>query len=101
MANIITTLKEIVYKTVENMPSADFITGTVVKTNPLNIKINDRITLQPVHLYVLKSAVGQFPVTTTNGTGHSIHSLKVGDMVALGKCQGGESYIVLGEVTKL
>lgn len=94
-------MKEIVYKTVENMPSADFITGTVVKTNPLNIKINDRITLQPVHLYVLRSAIGKYPVNTSNGNGVALHSLKVGDMVALGKCQGGESYVVLGEVTKL
>lgn len=101
MSNIITTMKEIVYKTVENMPSADFITGTVVKTNPLNIKINDKITLQPVHLYVLRGAIGKYPVSTSNGNGVALHSLKVGDMVALGKCQGGESYIVLGEVTKL
>ena len=36
--NIISIIKEIVYKTVDNMQLPDFITGEVVSINPLNIK---------------------------------------------------------------
>ena len=99
--NIISIIKEIVYKTVDNMQLPDFITGEVVSINPLNIKINEKIVLQPVHLYVLKSAIGKYPVNITNGNGVAIHKLKEGDIVALGKCNGGEKYIVFGEVEKL
>ena len=98
MSNIIQVIKEIVFKTINNMQLPEFLTGTVVSTEPLNIKISSKITLKPIHLYVLRSAKGNYQ---TNDGKVVTHTLKVGDMVALGKFKGGEKYLVLGEVKKL
>lgn len=98
MSNIIQVIKEIVFKTINNMQLPDFLTGTVVSVYPLNIRISSKITLKPIHLYVLRSANGIYQTSEGKSV---IHTLKVGDMVALGKFKGGEKYLVLGEVKKL
>lgn len=98
MSNIIQVIKEIVFKTINNMQLPDFLTGTVISVDPLNIRISSKITLKPIHLYVLRSAKGIYQTSEGKSV---IHTLKVGDMVALGKFKGGEKYLVLGEVKKL
>lgn len=101
MASFAETIKKAVHTTVSNMPLADFKTGVVVSTSPLRIRISDRITLEEVHLYVLKSAEGKYSVNVGGASGVAMHTLKENDMVMLGRLDGGEKFVVLGQVIKL
>lgn len=96
--NILMTIKKIIKETVESMVLSDNIVGTVISTNPLKIRINEKMVLEEVHFYKLKSAIGDYPVSGPNITGTCHHRLKVGSRVLLNRCYGGEKYVVLGEL---
>lgn len=96
--NILSTIKRIVQETVRAMVLSDNIIGTVVSTDPLRVRISDKITLEKTHFYILKNAIGVFPVSTTQGNGNCTHSLKIGSKVILNRCLGGEKYVILGEL---
>lgn len=55
--------------------------GTVVSTNPLNVKITDKITLPKGNLILVKGL-----------------NLEVGDSVLIIRAAGGQKYYVIGEV---
>ncbi|WP_101774004.1 DUF2577 family protein [Peptostreptococcus faecalis] len=101
MASITNAIKKAVVPLLENYDFADYRIGEVVNTSPIEIKITEKLTLKPVQLFMLESAVGEFPVTVDGKSGKAKHSLKKGDIVALGMFQGGQQYLVFGKVKKL
>ncbi len=98
MSNIVSTIKKLVVETVKSMDLGDNIIGTVVSTKPLKISINEKMTLEEIHFYKLRSAIGSYPVLYKDGTGLCKHELKKGSKVVLSKCVGGEKYVILGEL---
>lgn len=98
MSNILSTMRRIAQETVKSMTPSDNIIGTVVSANPLKVRISEKITLEEVHFYKLKSAVGTYPVYVGNSSGVCKHTLNVGAKVILNRCFGGEKYVILGEL---
>lgn len=98
MSNLLMTIKRIVYETVKSMVMCDNLIGTVVSESPLRISINEKMILEEIHFMKLRSATGEYPVTTSTGTGTCTHRLKKGAKVVLSRCYGGEQYVVLGEL---
>lgn len=105
MANLVMTIKEIVSKVLDSYPMPDFVTGAVISTKPMKIKLNDKMILEEIHLYMATSIIGDFPtkVNTKDGIaiGTTNHNLKVGDHVLLGRFKNGENFVILGGVKKL
>ena len=87
-----------------------FMFGTVTKTSPLTIRVDNRFDISgdaivamkefragfyATHSHVLKDDYQQ---TSTDETSEYYYGLTVGDKVVLLRNQGGQSYLVLGRV---
>lgn len=86
MANdsLSTLIKRLAVAAVEQKQLSTFIVGNVVSTNPLKIKINQK-------LFIDKEF---FTMTQTAKTA----ALKKGDKVALIRAYGGQSYLLIDKV---
>lgn len=74
-----------------------FCFGKVISESPLQINVEQKITLGPAQL-VLGQNVTDYQMK--NG-GHIYNHLEIGDEVILSQMQGGQKYIVLDRVGKL
>jgi sortase (surface protein transpeptidase) len=123
MSNLVEVIKRIVAETVEASKPATITYGEVMKVNPLEIRIEQKLTL-PEEFFVLTKAVTDHYIDMTvshvtenrgGGSGDAafashnhdysgrkrflIHNgLKVGEKVILLRVQGGQKYIVLDRV---
>jgi len=71
--------------------------GTVTKTNPLKVNVDQRFTLDADFL-VQTAATAELKVTI-GGTEYIIRpGLQVGDRVVLLRVQGGQKYLILDKV---
>jgi hypothetical protein len=71
--------------------------GTVTKTNPLEVNVDQRFTLDADFL-VQTAATAELKVTI-GGTEYIIRpGLQVGDRVVLLRVQGGQKYLILDKV---
>lgn len=71
-----------------------FTYGTVTKTSPLTISIDQKLELKPAQL-LLTNAVREYAAETSAGKIILKMGLKLGEKVLLLRIQGGQSYIVL------
>ncbi len=113
-------IKEIAAATVREMVPAGFVYGLVTAINPLVIQTESKLPLQADNLILTKNTclwsvdmdVEHYTETSSGGSGdpsfeshnHAytgkktfrVHNeLAVGDNVLLGRCEGGQKYIVL------
>lgn len=82
--NLIQLIKRIALDAVKSSKPCDIITGIVEKSDPLEIKISEKVTLDRDFFYMTK---------TTMECG-----LKKGDKVAIMRANGGQKYFVLDKV---
>ncbi|PYI57016.1 DUF2577 domain-containing protein [Paenibacillus flagellatus] len=75
--------------------------GTVTKTNPLEVNVDQRLTL-PEDFLIVPEELTEYKVTvsTTSGPQEIVirKALAVGEGVALLRVQGGTQYFILGRV---
>lgn len=71
--------------------------GTVTKTNPLEINVEQRMTLSQNFL-VVAERLTEYKVTINGETVVIRRGLQVGDKVVLLRVQGGGKYVVLDRV---
>lgn len=93
---------------------ARFLFGTVSKTDPLTVFVDNRFPLSGPALVVLRELLGhthvvpQLRTESADGHTHAVPQnvtekentagLSVGDEVVLLRNQGGQSYLILGRV---
>ena len=82
--NIILLIKQICREERRSSKPADFVIGTVTKTNPLKIKVSSKITLDSDFFYVCESV--------------DLKTIKKGDALAMLRAQGGQRYLVIDKV---
>lgn len=107
-------MKQIANQTGEAMVPARFLFGTVTKTDPLTVFVDNRFPLSSPALVVLRElnghthAVPQSGTEAANGHSHLVPQnitekentagLTEGDKVVLLRNQGGQSYLILGRI---
>lgn len=77
-------IKQSAIDAVDQNAPCNILFGSVIKTNPLNVKLNEKIILSDTQL-VLAYAVSEY-------------TLNVGDKVILIRQQGGQQFIVIDKV---
>ena len=118
MANLTATLKQLVKETMDTFDLSDVISGTVTKINPLEVKIDAKLTLEEDFL-ILTNNVRDYTVDVTvenwqtesesSPDKHShklkgkkkitVHNaLKVGDEVIMLQQKGGQMYVILDKI---
>lgn len=101
MPNLLETIKKAAIEAVIASNPVSIKFGTVKSISPLNISIEQRLTLEESHL-VLTSLVSDFDIelskAQTTEKAHVHLGLKVGETVILLQVQGGQKYIVLDRV---
>ena len=114
MSEFISLIKKAAMDAYEQTSPMDALTGTVESTEPMSIKISEKITLDADRLILTKNVADHYITAEVNhitgctacGDGSHSHSysgtkkyfvkngLKKGDMVLLIRCGGGQTYIV-------
>ena len=119
MANLTATLKQLVKETMDTFDLSDVISGAVTKINPLEVKIDPKLTLEEDFL-ILTNNVRDYTVDITvedwqtefYGSGEYRHNhavkgkkkitvhnaLKVGDEVIMLQQKGGQMYVILDKI---
>ena len=119
MANLTATLKQLVKETMDTFDLSDVISGTVTKINPLEVKIDPKLTLEEDFL-ILTNNVKDYTVDITvedwqtefYGSSEYRHNhavkgkkkitvhnaLKVGDEVIMLQQKGGQMYVILDKI---
>lgn len=102
MADIIQIIKKAAVEAVEAAKPHRFLYGQVVGINPLNINIEQRLTIDENHI-ILTSGVQdrQVEVELTQGVKKTMKiygALKVGDKVQMLRVHDGQQYVVLDKV---
>lgn len=80
-ADLYTIVQEAVSRIINASKLTEPTVGNVVSTNPLSVKITDKITLPRGNLILVKGL-----------------NLEVGDSVLIIRAAGGQKYYVIGEV---
>ena len=111
---LLDTMKKVAEGTQNAGVPAAYMFGTVTKTSPLTIRVDNRFDISGVkdsptteaqsggsgdasfasHSHVLKNNYQ----TNTDGTSEYYYGLAVGEKVVLLRNQGGQSFLVLGRV---
>lgn len=101
MPSLVELIQRIATRAVEESQPAAVVFGTVVSAAPLKINVEQKLTLESIHL-VLTNNVKDFDVEmTVDGSRwkYTVHNnLKNGEKVILLRQQGGQKYIVLDKV---
>ncbi|WP_127531191.1 DUF2577 domain-containing protein [Paenibacillus kobensis] len=74
-----------------------FLYGTVTKSNPLEVNVDQRFTLDADFL-VLTEATAELKFSIGSTEYVIRRALQVGDQVLLARLQGGQHYLVLDKV---
>ena len=88
---LIRLIKQAAVDAVNAQKPFSFAVGKVKSTNPLQIELNQKMTLTASMLY-LTSAVKKY---TENNPYNEDLSLRTGETVMLLRCDGGQKFIVL------
>lgn len=84
---MLNTIKQTVLETLEAMKPVAVMIGTITKTNPLEVTIDQKLRPDEDFL-IVPEALAQ-------------KDLKVGDMVVLIRVQGGQQYLILDRVVRI
>ncbi len=76
---------------VSNTNPMAVVYGTVIRTEPLEVNIDQRFTL-PASVLVIPETISKLSTETANGTQTG---LQLNDRVLMLRVQGGQSYVVL------
>ena len=82
--NIILLIKQICREERQSSKPTDLVIGSVVKTNPLKIKVSPKITIDSDFFYACERV--------------DTKKLKKGDSLAMLRAQGGQKYLVIDKV---
>jgi hypothetical protein len=91
------TVKKITKNYLESVKLTDVILATVTKINPLEVNVDQRLSLDedflivPEHMTEYKVTVGAQELTIRRG-------LEVGDKVILLQQQGGLNFVIIGRL---
>lgn len=92
---LLETMKQVAQATSDaGMPTA-FLFGSVTKTSPLTIRVDNRFDISGDAIVVMKEFQYQ---TNTDAKSEYYYGLAVGDKVVLLRNAGGQAFLVLGRV---
>ena len=99
---LLDTMKQVAQATNDaGMPTA-FLFGSVTKTSPLTIRVDNRFDISGDAIVVMKEfQAGFYPThyhTNTDAKSEYYYGLAVGDKVVLLRNAGGQAFLVLGRV---
>lgn len=97
MLNMVELIKKAAVDAVNASYPVAILTGDVISTFPLKIKIEQRLILEKEHL-ILSSLVSDITVETENAPIKLKLGLKQGEKVILVRVQGGQQFLVLDRV---
>lgn len=93
---LLETMKQVAQATNDaGMPTA-FLFGSVTKTSPLTIRVDNRFDISGDAIVVMKEF--QDYQTNTDAKSEYYYGLAVGDKVVLLRNAGGQAFLVLGRV---
>ena len=101
MPNMIQIIKRAALEAVQESNPTNVLFGTVLSTNPMQIKIDQKIVLTKEFLIMSRNVSDYETKMTVNGQDSLItihNALSTGDEVILLKMQGGQKYVVLDKV---
>lgn len=105
MPNMIQIIKQAAIEAVEASKPTKFIFGTVSSSQPLKIKIDQKITLTEEFLVLSRNVTDyETEEAIENGERRKVtvyNSLQTGEKVLLLREQGGQSYVVLDRVGEM
>lgn len=94
MADLLNIVKQAAVDAVKASNPVALMTGTVIKDNPLEVKVDQRFTL-PADFLILPQSM-QRKELVINGTSYVIsEGVQTNDNVLLLRVQGGQKYILL------
>jgi hypothetical protein len=102
MNDFLNVVKKVALNVVESSQPSDFCFGKVINTSPLQISVEQKMTLGKAQL-ILTRNVTDFKVKITDSEKREItihNALKKNDEVILLKKKGGQKYLVLDRVVK-
>lgn len=90
-------IKQAAIDAIESSKPVSVLFGTVTKTNPLEVNVDQRFTLDADFLIVPETLTRY--VLNINSTEYIIRKgLQVGDRVVLLRIQGGQKYLIVDKV---
>lgn len=97
--DLIKLIKKIAVEAVEAADPVDIVFGVVKKEAPLEIQVDQKLTLKAAQLILTRNVTDyEVEYTPQGGTRSTltIHAaLKVGDKVVMSMAKGGQKYLVL------
>ena len=100
-SNLVQLIKQIAVEAVEAGKPCDYRVGTVVKENPLNIKVSNSIVLEEDFLHLPRNVTDFEMELEIDGTIHNCkvkNRLKKGEKVLMLRKAGGQEYTVVDRV---
>lgn len=98
MLNVVELVKQAAQEAVQAGKPTEFRYGTVSKASPLEIKVDQKVTLK-AEMLVLTRNVTDFEMQTEGGGHIDVrNALKVGDRVIMLREQGGKKFVVIDRV---
>ena len=102
--DIIEVMKKAAMGAVAASQPAKFVYGKVTRAKPLEVAVNEKLTL-PAHHLRLTQHLTEYRVLAKMGTGGYQYmtidnKLRVGDKVVLLKNQGGNGFLIIDRVVK-
>lgn len=91
---LIKSVKKAAVEAVEASTPANFMFGDVLSISPLQIRIDQKMTLGSAQLALCRQVTAY---TDNNGLAID-NALKAGDKVVLGRIAGGQKFVVLDKV---
>jgi len=97
--DLIKTIKQIVKDTISSMRMADIVSGMVISTSPLQIKIDQKLILYSAQISLTCNVKNyQTEISINGGMKQNCtiyNDLKVGDKVKMIRQNGGQHYLVI------
>lgn len=94
---MLSTIKQAALDALEASKPVAVMTGTVTKTNPLEVNVDQRFTLDADFLIVPESLT-RYTITIGNSEYVIRSGLQAGDRVILLRVQGGQKFLILDKV---
>ena len=99
MSNLVEVIKKVALEAVNASNPTSFVVGTVTSTSPLQITVEQKLTLDEDFLILTNSVKDHYVDVKVSQTGEKkkrlmYYGLKQGESVLLIKMQGGQKYIV-------
>lgn len=100
--DLLNIVKKAAIEAVNTSQPCDFCFGKVTSVNPLNILVEQKMTLGNAQLILTRNVTDfKIEITTSETKEITIHNaLQIGDKVILLKKKGGQKYLVLDRVVK-